>query len=541
MEQPQLDTLDLRDYLAVLRRRRWIVVQTVVVVVAVALAVTFSQTPRYEAKTRLVVENNTGSSDAAVLRSLVYGERELETQKELVTSEPVAQRVIETLGMDTTLAALTRNVTVSRVRDTQIIEIRAESTSPTEAATISQTFADEYLLFRQEQALEDLLRATESLTKRESETRDRLRQVDLEIAGATGSALAALEREQEALSSDLAQIAAQKAIISGNEVFARSGGQIVQAATVPEEPFAPKPARTGVLALVLGLMLGVGLAFLRDFLDDAIRTEDQAVRATGRPVLGYVPHWETENESETRLVSLVEPSSPVAESYRTLRTNIRFLSVGRSFRSLLVTSSLPQEGKTTTSANLAIALARAGTRVLLVGADMRRASMHKAFGLEASPGLSDVLVGEAELVEAITDVGVPNLRVIPAGQTAPNPAELLGSPAMAQLMSELEQIADLVIYDGPPILAVADTLEVAPKVGGVLLVIDVGSTGRHAVKSSVERMTGVGVEISGVVLNNLDPSDGYYGYTYYHSYAPDAEEPKPGRRATRSRATAKLS
>lgn len=522
------DTLDLRDYLAVLSRRKWIVVQTVVLVLAVAIGVTFVQTPRYESEVRLVVEPNTGGDDAAALNQLVFGQRELETQKELVSSEMVAERVREQLGLQIETDDLLRDVDVSLLRDTQIIEIRAESEDPEMAAQVAQGFAEAYLAFRQDQALEQLLRSSEALQSREAETRRRLAELETEIARQDPSEQPnELTVERDRLQSELAGIAAQQAGLRGTEVFARGGGQVIAPAEAPDEPFAPKPLRTGVLALVLGAMLGVGLAFLRDFLDDAIRSEDQAVQAAGHGVLGYIPRWAHGPDGDERPVTLVEPASPVAEAYRTLRTNIRFVSVGRSSRSLLVTSALPAEGKTTTAANVAVALARAGTRVLLVGADLRRPAVHRTFGITAEPGLSDVLVGDVELADVISDVGVPNLRVIPSGAVPPNPAELLSSPAMGRLVSELEQIADVVVYDGPPVLAVADALELAPKVGGTLLVIDMGSSGRNVVRQAASRLRGVGVDMSGIVLNNLDPNDGYYGYAYYHAYAQDDAQRKP--------------
>jgi polysaccharide biosynthesis transport protein len=524
-QQPATDTLDLRDYIAVLRRRRWIVVQALAVVVAVAVGVTMLQDPRYEARAQLLVEP-AATGDDAVLQQALFGQRELETQKELVTSRPVAEIVAAELGGD--IDDLLERVTVTLVRDTQILELRATSTDAEGAAATAQGFAEAYLEYRGQQAVERVLAATDALATREERARERLDEIDRELLRATGSDEVALQREADRLQTELASVSATRLALTSSSDLARGAGQIVLPAEVPGAPFSPKPLRTAVLALVLGAMLGVGLAFLRDFLDDAIRSEDQAVRASGRTVIGHIPRWRSDREDETRLVSLAEPASPVAESYRSLRTNIRFLTAGRSYRSLLVTSALPGEGKSTTAGNLAVALARAGTRVLLVGADLRRPSMHKAFGIDAAPGLSDVLVGEIDLVDAIKDVGVPNLRVIPSGQVPPNPAELLGSPAMAQLMAELEQIADMVVYDGPPVLAVADALEIGPKVGGTLLVVDLGGTGRNALRAAAERLDGVGIHTSGMVLNNLDPSDGYYGYTYYHSYS--SQEPAPASR-----------
>lgn len=535
-EATAADTLDLRDYLAVMRRRRFTILQVVVLVVLVAVGVTFLQTPQYEAEARVVVKPNAGNTDA--VSEIVLGSRELETQKELAVSLPVAETVVEELGLDRDPERVVEDVTVTLVRDTQILELRATSTDPEQAAALAQGFADAYLQFRRDQALEDVLRAQQALESRAQDIRDRLDEISRELTGATDAERTSLELEQARLSSDAATIATQQASLSGSEVFASGGGQVIKPAEVPREPVSPKPIRTGVLALVLGLMLGVGLAFLRDHLDDAIRSDDQAERAAGRSVLGHVPKWRPATAGDTRLASLVEPSSVVAESYRTLRTNLRFMTVGRTLRSLLVTSALPGEGKTTSAANLAVAFARTGARVVLVGSDLRRPMVHKAFGIDGRPGLSDVLVGEAELVDVITDVGVPNLRVVCGGNVPPNPAELLGAHAMTELMEQFEHLADLVIYDGPPVLAVADALEMAPHVGGVALVVDVGETGRHALAQAAARIQGVGGNLSGLVLNNVDPDDAYGTYGYYggyESHEPDStEERTPSRRAERS-------
>ncbi|MBW3621269.1 MAG: polysaccharide biosynthesis tyrosine autokinase, partial [Actinobacteria bacterium] len=322
-------------------------------------------------------------------------------------------------------------------------------------------------------------------------------------------------------------LAAQRASLRGSEVFARGGGQIIQPAEIPEEPFAPRPLRTGVLAVVLGLMLGVGLAFLRDFMDDAVRSDEQARRATGQPVLGHIPRWKEASAQESRLVTLVQPASPVSEAYKTLRTNVRFMTAGRASRSVLVTSPLAGEGKTTTAANLAVALARTQTRVLLVGSDLRKPTIHRLFGIESRPGLSEVLIGDVEIADVVTDVGVPNLRVIPGGTVPPNPAELLSSAAMHSLMTDLEHIADMVIYDGPPVMPVADALEIGPRVGATILVIDTGTTGRHALRAATQRLEDVGVNLTGVILNRIDPDDAYYGYDYYAAYMADGAETEP--------------
>ena len=510
-------TLDLRDYIALLRRRRWIVAQTVVLVLIVATGFTFLQTPIFEASARLVIEAVGSDAEGdALLTQLIVGRQEIETEREVVTSSGVAERVAEAMGEEETSATVTQGVSVAIVGETQVLSITARATDPERAAALAQTFAEQYLEYRRERALDRALEAASALEARAERTEAQLDEVQLELRTATGSDLEVLRQEEVALLAQLGQLSAQLAALQAPETFVSGGGNIIRAAAVPSDPSSPRPARTAVLATVLGLMLGVGLAFVRDYLDDTIRSDEDAAALIGAPVLGHIPRWQEQRVRGLRLVSLVAPASPVAEAYRTLRTNIRFLSVSRSFRSLLVTSASSADGKTTTAANLAVTAARAGGRVLLVSVDLRRPGLHKVFGLGEGPGLSDVLAGEVELLDAITDVGVPNLRVIPSGHTPPNPAELLGSATMVTLMRELEQIADLVLYDGPPVLAVADALELAPRTGGVLVVVDAGRSGRRPVRAAVERINGVGGAIVGSVLNNVDPNEAYY-YSYYYT------------------------
>jgi capsular exopolysaccharide synthesis family protein len=528
------DTLDLRDYIAVLRRRKWTIVLTIVGVVAAAMTVTLLQTPEYESSTKLVVTATGAASDESILQELILGERELETQREIVTSVPVAQRAMERLEVSTDPNALLERIRVDAVRDTNILDIRATALEPEDAAALSQAFADSYLEFRREQAMERALSAASDLEGRMATIRERLEEIAAEREDTDDpEEESALDQEQDALLTQLGQLSAQFAALRSEERMTAGGGEVIRPAEVPAGPSSPQPMRNLALALVLGGMLGVGFAFLRDFLDDAIRSDEEAVRATGRPVLGHIPAWSGNGRGD-RAVTLMEPASPAAEAFRTLRTNLRFLAVEQPIRSLIVTSAQAGEGKTTVAANLAVAAARSGSRVMLIGADMRKPTIHRLFGISAGRGLSDILSGEVSFADAIRDVGVTNLRVVTSGDIPPNPTELLASGRMQAFIAQASELADLVIYDGPPLLGVADALELAPRMDASLLVVDVGNARRSAVKASAERLAGINAHLAGLTMNRIDVDDSYYGY-YYAAYESTVEEPVPPRRRTVTR------
>jgi non-specific protein-tyrosine kinase len=220
-----------------------------------------------------------------------------------------------------------------------------------------------------------------------------------------------------------------------------------------------------------------------------------------------------------RLLTETEGSdSPAVEAFRALRANLQFPAVKGSTRLLGITSTVADEGKTTVAVNLAAVTAMAGTRCILVNADLRRPVMAHVFGRSGRVGLTHVLAGSAQLDEVLLETGVTGLRLLPAGQTPPNPAELLGSAAMVRVLGELKERAEVVIVDTPPLLPLSDALVVAPRVDGMILVVRAGRTPRQAVLASKQRLETVGSRILGVVLNGVKPGDGYYHYYYHHYY-----------------------
>jgi succinoglycan biosynthesis transport protein ExoP len=293
----------------------------------------------------------------------------------------------------------------------------------------------------------------------------------------------------------------------------RIPARVLEKASVPGVPIRPKKAQNILFAGLLGILAGLCLALLQELFDDRINSPEEAERALGLPSLGYIPMIEEEG---LRLIRDISTFSPLMESYRTLRTNINFAAVGSDLKAIVVTSSVPAEGKSTTCANLAMAMALDGKRVVIVDADLRRPAQHKLFKTSSSPGLTDILVGTHSIEDVMQPTKVEGVSIIPAGSPPPNPAELLGSAAMGHFLANIEAVADIVLFDSPPTLAVADGVVLASRCDGVLLVVGFGETKKANTRQAKEILTRANVHILGTVMNRMvGPSSGYYYGKYY--------------------------
>jgi succinoglycan biosynthesis transport protein ExoP len=327
--------------------------------------------------------------------------------------------------------------------------------------------------------------------------------------------------------------------------------RVVEKAEVPRAPISPQHVRNYQLAVLIGLALGVGLTVLFEHLDNTLKTPEDVKEHLGLPFLGMVPDvgarpTATGTPRASPLI-LKNPQSAVAESYRVLRTNLIFSSAETTGRALVVSSANPGEGKTTTVANLASSLALNGAKVLAVDADLRRPTMHQHFGVAKTPGLTDLIVGKCQASQAIQATRFKGLQILPCGYVPPNPAELLGSPAMKHVVEALKSHYDWVLIDTPPILAMADTPVLCPLVEGVILVVGAEVSGRPTLQRAIDQIVGVGGKIVGVVLNkvNLERNSYYYGQyygEYYRAYYAEGssrqaraagDEPRPGPRPVR--------
>jgi len=308
----------------------------------------------------------------------------------------------------------------------------------------------------------------------------------------------------------------------------------VDIARTPGSPAEPNVPRNLGFALALGLTSGIGLAFLLEGVDNTVRTPEQAQSISGLPSLGMIPLGSrttgeanptglsvAASKEAVELITLSRPQSQMSEAYRALRTSLLLTSLGAPPKTIIITSALPQEGKTTTSINTATVLAQKGTRVLLIDADLRRPSIHKTLGMGPRAGLSNVLTGGTTLQEAtVRSTLLPNLFILPAGTPPPNPAELLASSQMMDLLAELREQYDHIVVDTPPTLSVTDAVVLSTRADAVVLVIRSGQTTKPALRRSRDILAQVNARVAGVLLNavDLDSPDYYYYYEYQGKY-----------------------
>lgn len=307
---------------------------------------------------------------------------------------------------------------------------------------------------------------------------------------------------------------------------------VIDVAQQPTAPVAPARKRIFITAVICGLLLGLGAAVLLENLDDSVRSPEEIRVGMGLPVLGTIPRIRDAASrrgavsTNARLVTHLDPRSPVAEAYRSLRTNLAFASPSANLRTVVFTSPGPADGKSTTVANLAITLAQQGQRTLIIDADLRRAVLDKVMGTSRSPGLTDLLIGRASLDEAIRSSEFENLYVLPSGAFPPNPSELLGSAAMKTLLQEVGERFDIVLLDSPPLLAVTDAAVLSTVADGTVVVVRTGKTSRAAVRRALGQLTTVQGRLIGAVMNDVDVRDSGYGggYSYYYYYYHTPEE-----------------
>lgn len=300
--------------------------------------------------------------------------------------------------------------------------------------------------------------------------------------------------------------------------------RIVEEATLPEKPIRPKKLQNMLVAIVVGLMAGVGAAMFLEYLDDSIQTVEDAEEAVQLTTLGIIPWLRAKDAAQ--LITLHDPRSPASESYRTLRTNIKFLSADATLRTLTVTSAGPEEGKSTTIANLGVSFAQAGKKVLIVDTDMRKPTIHTIFGLGTNVGLSSILAGDHTLEQALNRTEQEGLMVLTCGPIPPNPAELLESQRMTNLIEEMKEHFDLILFDAPPIIAVTDASILASRLDGLILLLGVNKVTRKAARHALQLLARAKVKVWGMVVRGVRPdNDGYY-YSYYHRYYGNMEREK---------------
>lgn len=522
---------DFRKYLSLLWRWAWMVLLIGVLGGVTAFIISKRTVPIYLANTRLLI-NEAPATKSTDYASVLASERLARTYSELLTTQSVLKEVISRLGISRSENTLGSQITVRLLRDTQLIDINVEDPDPILAADIANTIA--VVFSEQNQQLQ-----TSRFATSKDSLSTRLAQVNEQIES-TGAALKGLgdspedKAERDRLESVLAEYSkTYTSLLQSYESVrlaeASSTSNVVQveAATPPETPIRPRTLRNTILGALVGLILGVVVVFLIDMMDDTLSPEDVS-RKLGLPILGVIARHQTENGNP---VVKYQPRSPVSEAFRSLRTNIQFASVDIPLRTLLITSPSPQDGKSTVAVNLGASLAQSGYKVALVETDLRRPQVHKRVGLSNREGISGLFVqSKIVLNGTLRETPIDNLFVITSGALPPNPAELLGSEKMSEILQVVSERTDIILLDSPPVMAVTDAVVLAPRVDGVLLVVKPGTTKYAACRQAIEQLHRVGANILGVVLNDVEITRsryhyyrGYY-YTYYDKYYNDDNE-----------------
>jgi capsular exopolysaccharide synthesis family protein len=520
------DSLDIRDYLAVPKAQKWSIIIVTALVAAAAIGFSYMQTPLYSAEARVFVTPQTTPQGFTAAPQPV----DVDTESQLVESEQVASKVRGDLNLDLPLQSLLGGLSVAGASQnqtfyttSQVLILTYTSPDPRVAQEVVNEFADEYIAFRRRQGQKSFLRVQASLQRKADAVTEQLDRVTEDIAKATtsgdSSLISTLETERSTLLGRLGVIQQRSDDLEPIQTALTASGQVIKTATLPGAPSSPNLLVNTVLGVLAGLVLGVALAFLRERLDNRFRERGDVEEALQAPVLATIPKYSLKTKKAfSEIVAATRPKSHASEAYRTLRTNLQFACLERNVKSLLVASPSAGEGKTSTVANLGVTMAQTGRRVILVSSDMRIPTLERYFDVPHTPGLSDLLDdGLSEIANVVRRSGHPNLRVIPAGPLPTNPAELLASRALPQLVRILEENCDVVIFDSPPILAVADASILASAIGSAVLVIDATSTQRSAAMHAREELERAGAQLIGTALNSFDPSgSSYYSGSYYY-------------------------
>lgn len=532
--------LDLRSYLAILRRHRLQVIACTVLTLLAASAITLAQSDRFEATADLLVESRTTSDIFATSNaSRQDADRELDNQVEFLKSTTVFNAVTTELGEEP-------EVTVTTSNDGDVISVTASAGDPDEAAEIANVYANTYLDLRKDRIVGDYAQTSAAVQSQISAIDSELRtldethegelvEIDDSIADTRGeeeidrALLASLEEQRSEMvrrqTEQRAPLISQRAVYTQGLTTLQlntdlaSGGiaQVISEAEAPEGPASPRPVRNLILGLLAGLLLGIGAAFALEQLDDAVVTPEDLGRATEQlPILATIPQagkvrfWNREKREA------VERTPAVTEAFRSFRTSLQFAALDTPLRVVQVTSALPGEGKSVTTANLGRLLAEAGKRICIIDTDLRRSSIHKYLDVEATSGYPDYLLGTKPLNEIFVRVD-PNqqLYLLPAGSTPPDPAQLLSTRSMAELIDKLAGMFDLVLVDSPPVRPVSDPLIVSKLVDGVVVVARSGVTKREEIHESINALRRVGAPLLGTVLNGHTAPNEYKRSSYY--------------------------
>jgi Mrp family chromosome partitioning ATPase len=516
----------VREYVEVLRRRRLILLLTLILVPLGTYLFSMTQPDRFAASADVLLRSQDLASSLSDITNLGGDdpERLMTTRAKLARVPDVATRTLDAADItDRSARDFLDQSDVSTEEDSDIIELIVEDAVPDDSIRLATAYAEEFSAFLQELDTRELREARTEV------------QAQLEALGPPGDNPSPT---YQTLVEDLSQLRALETLQTGNAEVVR----------VPTEAYQvqPRPLRNAVLGIGLGLVLAIALAFLAEALDTRVRSDDEIANTLGLPLLGRLSRPSRRLQSKNQLAMLAEPTSPDAEAFRLLRTNLQFVNAEAMARRILVTSAVGSEGKSTTAANLAVALARGGARVVLVDFDLRRPAVERFFGLRGKAGVTDVVIGRADLDDVLvrvplgdrtgaaeepvirpmsggkreqsngrSDLSAGSLQVLARGFPPPNPGEFASRPALELVLDRLSANADVVVVDGPPMLQLGDALLFSSYVDGLLVVTRLDVIRRKTLRELRRLLDSTPARVLGVVVTGAPRSD---SYTYYGDY-----------------------
>jgi capsular exopolysaccharide synthesis family protein len=531
--------MDRRLIWSMLRRWGWLIAAGMLLVGGTAFAVSTLLPKTYTAIATILVNQQSSSTAGAQTSDVLYSQQMVRTYESMILTQPVLEQVISGLGLNMTTEELAKHISTRIPRETVTIKIMADDHDPKLAQRLANTVAQTFMEQNRRLSVGNLTTSKETLARQIAKlsgdidnTAQQVERLRTIVVGGNGTPQDTVLLQQ--LQTELSQNQVTYSTLLKNmqeielsESRAAEGLRLIEPAVEPIKPSKPNvPLNTGA-GLLVGLVVSIGLAALLQYLDDTVKGNEDTSRVLGAPVLGVVSQFKSTDDRGKDLVTVEAPRSAASESYRTVRTNVQFSSLDVPVGSIVVTSAQSREGKSTVAANLAVTMAQAGKRVLLVDADLRRPALHRLFGLSNRHGLTDLLLNERRAVEDLAlDTHVPGLQVLPSGPQPPNPSEALGSRRMRQVLEEMRQIADMVILDSPPLLAVADGLVLGATVDAAILVVRSGGTRRTLAQRAKDQLDRVEARLLGIVVNAAPrhaQEEGFYAPYYIEGALPTAQ------------------
>jgi tyrosine-protein kinase len=537
--------MELRQYLTLFRKWAWLIV--LVTAIAGGSAYYYSRTipPTYRAETTVLVGQL--QQNASPNPTDLYAASNLaQAYTLLVTQPPILEATANAVHWPESWQTLYFHVSATSP-SSQLLDIAVTTGDPDQAKTIANELTHQLILqspvSQQQKQAED---QRQFVASQQAVLKSQIENGQKNLADLTDRA--ALETDPNKLSDLNTRISAlqskidtwQKNYVDLSNLLSTGPNNfltVLASAQTPTTPFSPNIRQNVLFASLAGLILAAATILLLEYLDDRIKSADDAQRVLKLGTLGVITRIAGIHTPTDHLITVKHPRSPVAEAYRVLRTNLRFSGIENPSGALLVTSAGPGEGKTTTAGNLAVAMAQSGRKVVLVDTDLRRPFVHNLFGLSNDAGLSNLFLDDAATIDAVMQpTSVEGLRVITSGHLPPNPAEVLDSKRMTEVIEALRARSDMVIFDSPPVLAVADASILGSRCSGAILVVDTGRSRTEAVRRGADTLRQTNVKLLGVVLNKLSTghSLGYSHYYYYysqdHKSKPNGNKPRPDER-----------